>query len=102
MDASDGRDSAPARSQEMVMKLFAAFLFGGLMIAAAPAIAQDNKDMSKGAEMNHGDSMHHPMIRHSRRHHVSYTRNYKTDQDEEAQTRQLNMQYRGVSCSDIH
>jgi sugar (pentulose or hexulose) kinase len=77
------------------MKIFAAILFGGALIAA-PALAQDNSagpkdDMAKKTEMHH-----------AARHHERYKRNYKTDQEEHQATEDLNKQYRGVNRADVH
>jgi hypothetical protein len=87
--------------QEITMKILAAILFGSVVLAAAPAFAQD-KDKGNMGDMDHHDAApaHHAMMHRHR--HVSYTRNYKTDQEEEEQTKQLNAQYRGVDRSDIH
>jgi hypothetical protein len=76
------------------MKVFAAILFGGVLMAA-PALAQDNgakDDMgAKKAEAHH-------MMRHRER----YKRDYKTDQEEHQATEDLNKQYRGVNSADAH
>jgi hypothetical protein len=77
------------------MKILAAILFGGALIAA-PALAQDNDhagkdDMAKKPEV-------HQMMRHRER----YKRNYKTDQEEHQATEDLNKQYRGVNGADVH
>jgi hypothetical protein len=75
------------------MKILAAVLLGGALIAA-PALAQDHSakdEMAKKAEM-------HRMVRH----HERYKRNYKTDQEEHQVTEDLNKQYRGVNGADVH
>lgn len=76
------------------MKVLAAILFGGALMAA-PALAQDNgpgkDDMAKKPEAHH-------TIRHRER----YKRDYKTDQEEHQETEDLNKQYRGVNSADVH
>src|ERR1700679_49055 len=70
------------------MKIFAAILLGGVLMAA-PALAQDNgagkDDMAKKPEAHH-------MVNHRER----YKRDYKTDREEHQATEDLNKQYRGV------
>ena len=78
------------------MKILAAILFGGALIAA-PALAQDNDhagkdDMAKAAPAEH----------HAMRHRERYKRDYKTDQEEHQATEDLNKQYRGVNGADVH
>jgi hypothetical protein len=77
------------------MKILAAILLGGVLMAA-PALAQDNgaapkDDMAKKPEAHH-------MMRHSER----YKRDYKTDREEHQATEDLNKQYRGVNAADVH
>ena len=76
------------------MKILAAILLGGALIAA-PALAQDNgagkDDMAKKHEAHH-------MMRNSER----YKRNYKQNQEEHQATEDLNRQYRGVPDGDHH
>jgi hypothetical protein len=76
------------------MKIFAAILLGGVLMAA-PALAQDNgagkDDMAKKPEA-------HRMVNHRER----YKRDYKTDQEEHQATEDLNKQYRGVNAADAH
>ena len=76
------------------MKVFAAILFGGALMAA-PALAQDNsaKD-DMGAKK--------PEAHHMMRHHERYKRDYKSDQEEHRATEDLNKQYRGVNSADVH
>jgi hypothetical protein len=76
------------------MKILAAILFGGALMAA-PALAQDNgagkDDMAKKPEAHH-------MMHHAER----YKRDYKTDKEEHQATEDLNKQYRGVNAADVH
>jgi hypothetical protein len=85
---------AAAKSEERHMKILAAILFGGALMAA-PALAQDNgagkDDMAKKPEAHH-------MMHHAER----YKRDYKTDKEEHQATEDLNKQYRGVNAADVH
>jgi hypothetical protein len=76
------------------MKILAAILFGGALIAA-PALAQDN-----GAGKD--DMVKKPEAHHVMRHRERYKRDYKTDQEEHQATEDLNKQYRGVNSADVH
>jgi hypothetical protein len=73
------------------MKLFAAAMLGTTMALAGPVMAQDRDSMSRDKP-----AVEHRMIRH----HVTYQRTYKSDQEEHQATEDLNRQYRGVPTSD--
>ena len=77
------------------MKILAAILFGGALIAA-PALAQDTSGAGKD------DMAKKPAAHHTMRHKERYKRDYKSDQDEHQATEDLNKQYRGVSGADAH
>jgi hypothetical protein len=90
------------------MKIFAAVLLGAALVASAPVNAQDRENTSKEDKSNMSDasrndarpSMSHQVSRHVSHHRVTYSRTYKTDQEEQHQTEELNRQYRGVPRSE--
>jgi PAB1-binding protein PBP1 len=87
------------------MKLLAAILLGGAVLAAAPANAQNrDNNMSRPEAQNtpHETQDVVPQKASHRPSHrrVAYQRNYKTDDEERQQTQELNRQYRGVPSSD--
>ena len=77
------------------MKLFAAAMLGAAMALAGPVMAQDKDEM---ADTRHraDTAVQHRVTRH----HVTYRRSYKTDQEEHQATEDLNRQYRGMPGSD--
>lgn len=76
------------------MKVFAAILFGSVLMAA-PALAQDHGAKDDMAAKK-------PEAHHMMRHRERYKRDYKTDQEEHQATEDLNKQYRGVNGADPH
>jgi hypothetical protein len=77
------------------MKLFAAAMLGATMALAGPIMAQDKDGMSNMRERT-DTAVQHRVTRH----HVTYRRSYKTDQEEHQATEHLNRQYRGMPSSD--
>ena len=73
------------------MKLFAAAMLGTMMALAGPVMAQDRDNMSHDKP-----TVEHHMTRH----HVTYKRAYRSDQEEHQATEDLNRQYRGVPTDD--
>jgi hypothetical protein len=91
---STARSTGANRTRKLNMKFVAAATLGALMALAGPALAQ-NKDMSKMDDKAKAPA-HHVV------HRARYKRDYKTDREEEQQTKDLNSQYRGVNSSDAH
>ena len=77
------------------MKYFAAAMLGATMALAGPVAAQDKDAMS-----NMRDRTDTAVQLRVTRHHVTYRRSYKTDQEEHQATEDLNRQYRGMPSSD--
>lgn len=95
------------------MKFIAAAMLVAAVTVASPATAQDRdnaaQDRDNASNMQDRDrassthdrndaSMHHRISHHR----VTYSRNYKTDDEERQVTQDLNRQYRGVPRSDVH
>ena len=77
------------------MRFFASAMLGATMALAGPAMAQDKDGMS-----NMRDRADTTVQHHVTRHHVTYRRSYKSDQEEHQATEDLNRQYRGMPNSD--
>ena len=77
------------------MKLFTAAMLGAAMALAGPVMAQDKGEMSNVRDRTDSAIQHRVT-----RHHVTYRRSYKTDQEEHQATEDLNRQYRGTPNSD--
>ena len=77
------------------MKLFTAAMLGAAMALAGPVTAQDKGEMSNVRDRTDSAIQHRVT-----RHHVTYRRSYKTDQEEHQATEDLNRQYRGTPNSD--
>jgi hypothetical protein len=74
------------------MKFLIAAVLGTTLALAGPVMAQDRDSPSKHDE---------PKVEHrTTRHHVTYRRTYKSDEQEHQATEDLNRQYRGVQKSD--
>ncbi len=77
------------------MKLFAAAMLGAALALAGPVMAQDKDAMSNMRDRTDTAAQHRVT-----RHHVTYRRSYKTDEEEHQATEDLNRQYRGMPSSD--
>jgi hypothetical protein len=79
------------------MKFFAAAMVGAAIALVGPVMAQD-RDGNSNMRDRTDTSFQHRVTRH----HVTYRRTYKTDEEEHQATEDLNRQYRGVPGSDQH
>ena len=77
------------------MKVLAAAMLGATMALAGPVMAQDRDGMSNMRDRTDAAIQHRVT-----RHHVTYRRSYKSDQEEHQATEELNRQYRGIPSSD--
>ena len=85
------------------MKLIAAAMLGAVMALAGPVMAQD-RGQDRGQDKDNASDMHDrtdmSMQHRVTRHHVTYRRTYKSDEEEHQATEDLNRQYRGIPTSD--